>query len=102
VISISRVCPPRLPIVRRRYFHVVFRGDRDFELRFDLGVAAAERDLVEIEDRFEPIRLETDRLMGRGPHPAGPRVAQVDVVGRRRPEVGSSRRLVTATSRQVL
>ena len=71
------------------HLHVVFRRHGDLELRFDVGVAAAERDLVEIEGGLEPVGLLADRLVGGRPDAARPRIAQVDVVG-----AGVGRRVV--------
>ena len=63
------------------HLHVVFRRHGDLELRLDVGVAAAERDLVEIERRLEAVGLLADRLVGGGPDAARPGIAQVDEVG---------------------
>ena len=71
------------------HFHVVFRRHGDLELRLDVGIAATEGDLVEIECRLEAVRLLTDRLVGGGPDPTRPGIAQVDEIG-----AGVGRRIV--------
>ena len=49
------------------HLHVVFGRHGDLELRLDVAIAAAERDLVEIEGRLEAVGLLTDRLIGGRP-----------------------------------
>src|SRR5438105_745518 len=58
--------------------HVVFRRHDDLELRFEIAVAPPERDFLELECRLVFIGFATDRLVGRGPHLAGPWISEVD------------------------
>ena len=46
------------------HLHVVFRRHGDLELGLEVAVAAAERDLVEVECRLEAIRLGAHGLIG--------------------------------------
>ena len=62
------------------HLDVVFRRHRHLQLRFEIAVAPAERDLVELEGRLVFIGLAADWLVGGRPDVARPRVAQVDEV----------------------
>ena len=62
------------------HLDVVFRRHGDLQLRLEVAVAPAERDLVELEGRLVLVGLAADRLVGRRPDVARPRIAQVDEV----------------------